>query len=585
MASEPKGYFALFLHSHLPWVMNHGKWPHGSSWLMEAAAECYVPLLDVFHRLAADGIKPSVTIGITPVLAEMLGHPTFPAEFEEYCTARAKAADEDVGTFGRTGLPQMQRLAEQIAASYRHVLTQFTGPYKSNLLGAFKRLQDEGQIEIITCAATHGYLPLLGRDECVNAQVALGQAAYTRRFGRPARGIWMPECAYRPAYAWKRPLGPGSDQPPAPRRGVEEFLRDRDVKFTIVDTHLLKGGEALGVYKERFAILRDLYRAEVMAQARASVPPAHKDADSYSANWMSSGNDGAGRNVDAAVAFFTRDAQTSLQVWSGEHGYPGDGAYRDFHKKAFPSGHHYWRVTNPKADLGAKELYEPEKIPAQVRSHADHFVSVLHGALEAHAKATGHAGVIAAPFDTELFGHWWHEGPLFLEQVFRVLAKTEIRAATGSEFLDEHPPEQMLRLPEGSWGEGGHHWVWMNPRTDWTWPRIYEAEDKVVSLLKKAGPNPGPQAKPLLEQLARQLLLLESSDWQFLITTVAAADYSEMRFAQHFDEILRLHGIAARALEGKQPDASEQAWFDELKVRDSLFENIDLSWWTATGAK
>jgi len=207
---------------------------------------------------------------------------------------------------------------------------------------------------------------------------------------------------------------------------------------------------------------------------------------------------------------------------------------------------------------------------------------VISRALTAYQEKHGEAGVIAAPFDTELFGHWWHEGPLWIEQVFRVLAKSDIRPLSGSELLEARPPEQVLRLPEGSWGEGGHHWVWLNPRTDWTWKKIYEAEDKVVSLIQKTGGKPPAAAKRYVEQLARTLLLLEASDWQFLITTVSAADYSEMRFAQHFDEIERLLGICARAIEGKAPDAEEQAWFDELAERDSLFEEIDLTWWTKT---
>jgi 1,4-alpha-glucan branching enzyme len=572
-----KGSFVLFLHSHLPWVLNHGKWPHGSSWLMEAAAECYLPLLDVFNRLQADGIQAKATVGITPVLAEMLGHSTFAAEFEEYCLARAKAADEDVETFRRTGYPKMERLARITGDHYREILERFRGPYRRDLLSAFKKLQDSGAIEIITCCATHGYMPLLGRDECVNAQVALGQAAYTRRFGRPARGIWMPECAYRPAYAWKRPVGPGSEADPAPRRGVDELLHDRDIRFTIVDTHLLKGGEASGVYKDRFAILKELYPGDSGSSPIPAGPPG-KALSPQDAHFMSSN-----KEKDSAVAFFTRDADTSLQVWSGEHGYPGDGVYRDFHKKAFPSGHQYWRVTNPKADLGSKELYEPDVIAGRTRTHAEHFVNVVSRTLADHLAKTGTPGVVAAPFDTELFGHWWFEGPQFLEQVYRVMAKSDVTPATGSEYLTASPPEVVLRLPEGSWGEGGHHWVWLNPRNEWTWRKIYEAEDKVVGLIQKVGASVPPKLEPYLKQLARELLLLESSDWQFLITTVAAADYSEMRFARHFEDLERLHVICARMLDGTEPDAAEQEWFREVAKRDSLFEEIDLGWWRATG--
>ncbi len=581
MAIQSKGSFVLVLHSHLPWVTNHGTWPHGTSWLMEAAAECYVPLLDAFHRLAADGIAPKVTIGITPVLAEMLAHPSFPAEFEGYCRARAAAADEDKQTFARTGSPKLERLAATFADEYRRVRERFRGPYRADLVGAFRRLQDEGQLEVITCAATHGYLPLLGRDECVNAQVALGQASYAARFGRKAAGVWMPECAYRPAGPWTRPIG-GNGGSAFPRRGVDEFLLERGLRFTVVDTHLLKGGETLGVYADRHGILRELLPASEAGRnrggatgSRGPVTPQEVYAASSAAT--------AGRKVDGALGILTRDPDTSLQVWSGEHGYPGDGAYREFHKKAFPSGHQYWRVTSAKSDLGAKEIYDPEPVLARIRTHADHFVSVVSGILGKHRERTGTPGVVAAPFDTELFGHWWFEGPRWIEQVFRTFARSDVSVVTGSELLDANPPKEVVRLPEGSWGEGGGHWVWFNPRTQWTWKRIYDAEDKVVRLIQKAGSAPPPEARPYLEQLARQLLLLEASDWQFLITTVAAADYAEQRFAQHAEEIDRLHGIAVRALEGAPPDPGATAWFEELTRRDDLFPTIDLSWWRSTG--
>ncbi len=569
------GSLALVLHSHLPYVIAHGRWPHGMDWLNEAAAETYVPLLQILDRLLAEGRQPRLTVGLTPVLTEMLADDTFKSEFEAYLDQKLDAAQADQAEFVRLGEPAMARLAERWDAWYRGIRRDFTETYGRDVVGAFRRLQDRGAIEIITCGATHGYFPLLSEDASVQAQVKQAVASYRRHFGRPPIGMWLPECAYRPRYRWKSPLD-DDRQEARLRKGVEEFLSENGIEYFIVDSHLLKGGRAIGVYLDRFEALQRLwgqYTKERGEETRPEVP--RSPADLFFV---------ASKPDMRPVAIFTRDPGTALQVWSGEHGYPGDGNYLDFHKKRFPGGLRYWRVTDSKADLADKRPYDPEAAFARIAPQADHFRDVVKATLREHRAATGRAGVVTAPYDAELFGHWWFEGPSWLEAVLRrVEDDPELELTTTGSYLERHRPTEVIALPEGSWGEGGHHWIWLNTDTAWTWKHVYEAERELPALLKEAdrvGLGDDPTLARVLRQAARELLLLQSSDWQFLISTFSARDYAELRVARHAEDFRRLAATARRLMKdptGLRPE--EEAFLGAVEARDRLFPDVDFTWW------
>jgi 1,4-alpha-glucan branching enzyme len=570
MSSKPLGYFALVLHSHLPYVLSHGTWPHGTDWLVEAAAETYIPLLNVLRRLVSEGISPQVTIGVTPVLAEQLADDRFREEFLAYLHLKQEVARENEGEFLRRGDHQLADLAHFWWRYYEDIERDFRERYGSDLVGALRQLQEDGHIEVMTSAATHGYLPLLGRDTSVQAQVRLGVASYRHRFGRDPAGIWLPECGYRPRYPWQRPVGaPGSK--PELRKGVEEFVAEAGLRYFIVDSHLLAGGEALGVYLDRFEALRRLW--ERSAQGVVREPTERTVYRTYLA---SSTGDPA-----KSPAVFARDTRTAIQVWSGEHGYPGDYWYLEFHKKHFPGGLRYWRVTERTSDLGVKAPYEPERVPQRLRDQADHFVDVLRGVVQEQARKQDFP-VVCSPYDAELLGHWWFEGPEWLYQVLKRLARDEVvHTITCREYLEVNPPVEMVRLPEGSWGQGGFHWVWLNEWTEWTWRHIYEAEDRLATVLAQAPAQPTGTLAAVLDQLVRELLLLESSDWQFLITTWSARDYAENRFSTHFEDFRTLAAAAEGLLAGRAMEPGERALLEMLSRRDGLFPEVDLADWRA----
>lgn len=617
--AAPPGYVVLVLHAHLPYVLSHGKWPHGSDWLSEAACETYIPLLNLIDRLSKEGKRAGFTIGITPVLCEMLASKEFRRALKDYVAEKIRAARDDRHAFRRKGRKKEASLAARWETFYRSRLDDFTRKYDESLLGAFRRFQEEGQIEIIVSAATHAYLPLLSLDASVSAQIRQGVETYRKYFGKEPEGMWLPECGYRPA------ISSSSDgrMPSAERRkGLEEILSAHKLKYFFLDgCHVLQKDAAAGGYAA--AIDRDLSLAQSGRRHYQDSPGSFERERRSDEGKEASGpsrteEQGAlygiyktGRPAAGECAFFARDTDTSLQVWSARWGYPGDPYYLEFHKKHSPGGLRYWRVTDHKADLGAKLLYEPEKAAERAQAHARHFAGIIRGKLSRYHEETGQAGVLTIPFDAELFGHWWFEGIDWLyalvsafgenyatingpESADMVQEKAQsaspIEGETGSRpgvpviarasaVLQTLAPLGSISLPEGSWGEGGNHLTWNNKETAWTWERIHEVERSMTEALKEARDDA--ISSRILRQMARELFLLQSSDWQFLITTGTAREYAESRFNGHYRAFNDLQAIL-RAYAGAGTLADEdEITVSRLETRDAVFNNVKLEWFEA----
>jgi 1,4-alpha-glucan branching enzyme len=556
--------FSLVLHTHLPMVVNHGRWPHGSDWLNEAAFECYLPLLDAIHRLVADGISPRWTLNLSPILVEQLASPEFQKEISfYYANVRRSCVDtrEHFASQGQSDVVRLTHFWEEFYGRMWELHRRIGG----DIPGTFAELQRGGHIEIVTCAATHGYLPLLSRDESIHLQLRTAVETHRRHFGQAPRGIWLPECAYRPRYEWTPPTGRDRDR--FLRPGLEELLAVYGLEYFVADAHLLAAFAPVYPYGEYVPLRGDLVGPSV---ERPATPPR-----SPYATYRIASRGGSGE----AVAFF-RDPRTTLQVWSREHGYPGDFAYLEFHKRHFPGGLRFWRITDASRDLATKHVYEPDAARTKVREQARHFAALVRETAAA-AEVDGSA-VVCSPYDAELFGHWWFEGPLWLEQVAREIAKDGVRSMTLGEAYAANPPRATLSLPEGSWGEGGDHRVWLNPDTEWTWDRVYSAEAEWVELTATGG-GEARDLRRVLAQTTRELLLLQASDWQFLITTGTARDYAERRVAEHYADFKRLAEMARRLRDGEPLSVEAADLLRRAEREDFCFPDLDAAWGLGQG--
>jgi len=569
-APEYLGAFQFVLHSHLPYCRLAGRWPHGEEWLHEAVAETYVPLLDVLNDLWSRGICCKMTVSLSPVLVEQLSDPDVCANIVRYLDEEIEMARRDQARFDPEQEAQLHELAAFYESFYEQIRHSFVSRYGQDVIGAFRRLQDAGCIEISTCAATHGYLPLLARDSSIYAQIRTAVASYTRYFGRPPRTIWLPECAYRPAR-----LEPDG----LVRPGIEAFLAAQDISCFFVETASIEKGRA--GYRTRVAIgvgpyalaekrFQEAGASSVLESAQLSADPG---GTTYQAYIVAEPD---GTVTDPPVAVIGRNERTGMQVWSADWGYPGDADYREFHRKDPVSGLQYWRVTSPDADLGDKDTYHPDWAAGKVASHALHFATLVEELLRDYHDATGEYGLISSNYDTELFGHWWFEGVAWIGQVLEHLSHSDkVALTTTSDYLDANPPRRAISLPEGSWGAGGTHWTWDNPDTHWMWGPIH-ASERLMEALVDRYPDAEGEARLVLNQAARELLLLQSSDWPFLVTTGQAREYASGRFQSHLERFERLAGTLETG-----DLATGAVLADEFFKLDNVFPDIDYRWFRA----
>ena len=527
--------FILTLHSHLPYVLNHGRWPHGSDWLCEAMTDTYLPLLEALETLEAQGVPAPMTIGVTPILASQLAHPSLAGELAPFFAQRLEACDEAAATFAGGREEHLVPLTQYWRERFGR-LERLYGRIGGDVVGELRRHAAAGRIELLSSAATHGFLPLLSSGESIDLQLATGRAEHRRLFGELPRGCWLPECAYRP--------------------GLEEHLAAHGYRFFFVDAHLAEAGQPLGLYRETGGP----NGWPLVDQPSAALPQRRTAYRTYEVS---------PRTGRQPVVAFVRDPESTRQVWSRHGGFPGDGSYLEFHKIRWPGGLKLWRVTHPNADLGLKEPYEPNAARARAWAHAGH----LHWLLRRRTESSRQQGeaVIVAPFDTELFGHWWFEGVDFLADLYRFLASQGTPLArTASQHLEAHPPDVGIALTTGSWGANGDFSMWQNPGTQWTWDRLWPLEQRFWAAAPRAIADPALHS--ILAQAARELLLLQSSDWQFIISTGAAADYASRRFLGHAEDLGTL--LAGLEPDGRDHAADVSAHAERLRQRDDVFPDI-----------
>ena len=521
-----QGYLSLVLHAHLPFVRHpeHDKFLE-ESWLFEAITETYLPLINVLNGWQRDLLEARLTLSLSPTLCSMLLDPLLCERYARHLDSLIELAEKEVH---RT---HWDRAYRDLAWMYHQKFTLARETWRchqGNLISAFKQFQDAGLLEIITTAATHGLLPLMANHpQSIRGQILTARDHYVSCFGRPPRGIWLPECAYL--------------------SGVEDFLQEADIRWFILDTHGILHAQP----RPRYGTYAPIY-------------------------------------TPRGVAAFGRDYDSSRQVWSKHEGYPGDPRYRDFYRDIgfdldfdyvrphLPSpdnrgftGIKYFRITG----TGDKQVYERDQALAAASEHAQHFLDERIASARTVAPLLDRPPIMVAPYDAELFGHWWYEGPEFLDFLARKLCheQQEISFITPGEYLQRHPTNQVATPGASSWGEEGYWRVWLNETNEWIYPHLQIAQERMTELANKFPQAAGLQARAL-RQAARELLLAQASDWPFILRAGTSPDYARRRVKDHLLRFLALH----EQLTETQVD---EKWLREIEARDNLFPDVDWTCW------
>ncbi len=519
-----RGYLAIILHAHLPFV-RHPEDPTvmEESWLHEAITGTYLPLLQVFEGLVADGVPFRVTVSLSAPLICMLTDDLLKVRYATHLDRLIELAEKELERTRQE--PHYQRLARMYLDRF-HSLRNTWRAHQGNLVSAFRRLQEAGRVEVITSTATHAFFPLLDRNwAALRAQVHVAADLYEDHFGRRPRGMWLGECGYVP--------------------GCDELLREAAVRYFVVDTHGFLFADPPPV----FGVHAPVY-------------------------------------CPTGVAAFGRDSESSQQVWSAKEGYPGDPIYRDFYRDIgfdLPldyvgkylrpenvrgyTGFKYHAITHDK--LHDKWVYDPDQARARVGQHAAHFRANRARQLEALAGGMDRPPIVVSPYDAELFGHWWYEGPLFLNDLFRQLHYDQdvVEPLTPGDYLDRHPTNQVVTPSLSSWGLRGYGEYWCNESNAWVYRHLHVAAERMVALARRR-PNAQGLERRALDQAARELLLMQSSDWPFIMTTGSTVAYATRRVNEHVAAFTRLY-------EDLEAGRTDERFLAGLEARDNIFPNVD----------
>jgi 1,4-alpha-glucan branching enzyme len=516
------GFLALILHAHLPFV-RHPEHEHflEEDWFFEAVTESYIPLLRMMQRLLDDSVPFKLTMSLTPTLCAMLQDKLLRERYVQHLDNLIDLIASEQKR--HRNHPQLRELADFYFKMFRETRVFFVDEWKGDLLGVFRQLRDTGALEIIASAATHGLLPILEKQapQAARAQVLIGRDVYGDFFHPGPTGFWLPECAYSP--------------------GLDPILQEANIRWFVLDAHGLLFGKP--------------------RPCRSIYAPCY---------------------TPAGPAAFARDADSSRQVWSAHEGYPGDPAYRDFYRdigfdlpmehlgpiargnRKF-SGVKYHRITGRGNE---KHLYDRASAENAVTKHAIHFLEQRREQIR-DISEFGFNPIVVAPFDAELFGHWWFEGPRFLEQFIRQVAnERDFCLTTPSEYLAAHPTQQIIEPVPSTWGENGHLGVWLDPSNAWIYPHLHAAAQAMTEAARRHAQNCSSLADRLLKQLARELLLAQSSDWAFLMKTGTAREYATKRTIEHLARFDRLHDQFVT-------NCVDDEFLRDCEWRDNLFPNVN----------
>ena len=517
-----EGYICMVLHTHLPFV-NHPENDNyiEEKWLYEAISETYIPLITYFKKLVADNIKFKITMSLTPPLLYMLDNKIQQNKYIKYLEKQIELSRKEIERTKETN-EQENKLAK-----YSNDLHIFRDLYGCNIIAQFKELQDLGMIEIITSCATHGYIPMLCTNKKnIEMQIKYGILTYQKYFKRKPRGIWLAECGYVPE--------------------VENYLKKYQIEYCFTEMHGIIYAHPVPVY--------GIYAPIV---------------------------------TENGLVVFGRNIPSTMKIWSNKTGYPGDSNYREFNRDIgydldyeyikpyitydgirIPTGIKYYSVSGKTDEKNYYNLYKAKET-AELHAY-DYMQSTIKQIENAKKVMQGKPPIIVSMQDTELYGHWWYEGPywlyIFIKKIY--YDQNKIDFITPGEYIDRFPEIQISSPNISSWGMGGTNSQWVKCKPADIYIHLEILSIKMSKIAEKHKYEKDELKIRALNQSLRELLLLQSSDWYFNLTCHRVEEYSYKRIYAHIEKFNKLYW----QLENNNID---KKYIEQLENEDKIFSKIN----------
>lgn len=517
-----KGYLCFVLHSHLPYVHHPEKDKClEENWFFDALAETYLPLLELLTRLHEESVPYIITFSLSPTLTTMMQDELLQERFVLYLEDKIALGEKEIERNKKDS--DLLKLSKIYKMHYEKCLDTFENVYKRNLIKGFKYLEKAGCIEIITTAATHAFLPLYEEfPQVIEAQIHTAVISYGRVFGQEPKGMWIPELGYFP--------------------GLSKYMKQHGINYSFISAH----GQLFAENKSRYGV----------------YAPVKTENGLYA---------------------FSRDIPASRSVWSNEDGYPSDQVYRDSYQDIgydepreyisphifdesirINTGYKYYRINA--GEKGRK--YYPEKAHEKAVDHAENFIYHRVKQVKKLGSKMDRPPVVVCPYDSEIFGKWWYEGIIWLEQVIRKAAETEeLEMVSPSQYLEEYNEHETVEPIFSSWGNKGYASVWLGGANDWVYRHIHKASERMKDLVLRF-PDESGLKKRVLNQAAREVLLAQASDWPFIMKTCLNADYAKMRVKRHLYNFNKIYDNLCR-------NTVNTEWLTRIEKEDKIFPDLD----------
>jgi 1,4-alpha-glucan branching enzyme len=498
-------------------------------WFFEMISETLLPLLEVFDRLDRDRVPFRLSLALSPVLCSMLADEVLVGHYLEYVDRQIEFGARELDRTGDN--PPLHELAEYYYDQIVEKRILFTERYEKNIPRVLDLYQKKGRLEILTTAATNAFLPLYAPfPSAIQAQIEVAIASHRHFFGRNPQGFWLPELGWAPE--------------------LDEHLRSYNFSYTLVDTHGGLLGKRLGpggpgVQRGSFypiktpaqipVLIRDYYaQRELFESDGAWFSPEYRD--------------------------FSQDAGYELnrelvKPFLGERGI------------RTPTGFKYYARASSSSK---KVLYEAGKARELARVHARQFLDKRLYLLEQAETLMPETPISLCAFDADNFGRFWYEGPVFLETLFREGAgRAGLQFMNPQEYLSKQSISQMETvMPEfSSWGVNGYAEMWLDSSNDWMYRHVIRSLDRMVELAERF-PNDSGLKERALNQAAREILLVQSSDWSKMLYNQESSDFAR----NQIETALRNFTTIYEAL-GSNYISTE--WLTKLERRHYLFPNIN----------
>ncbi len=482
-------YFSLVLHAHLPYVLHEEPDRLEERWMYEAVTETYIPLIWGFEKSTSD---TRYTLSISPPVLEMLANELFQERYLQYLDRTLELLEkEQVFTEVEEELDVIQFYYNR----FKKIKQTFM-EWNCNLISAFRYYVQEEKAECITSTATHAFLPYIQTEQGVRAQIVYGLQCFEHHFGFKPDGIWLPECAFTP--------------------GLDKILYEEGVRYTFVDEETVRTLEP---------------------------KPDNIHAPVYSPH---------------GIVLFPRRMDLSKKVWDSNVGYPGDYDYREFyrdvgydrnHEYILPyihpdgiridTGLKYHRITG-KTD--AKDYYRRNWALGKVEQHAKDFVRSIRDSFTG-GREDGRQVLSLTSFDAELFGHWWFEGPEWIERLQAYSSQENIEWITPAEFVKRHHEELSTHHAcFSTWGRNNYGEVWLNESNEWIYRHLHAMETELIKQFAEVDSSDAFNEK-VLTQMTREWLLATSSDWAFIMDHETTSEYAASRTKEHIQAFYELNDI------------------------------------------